>query len=302
MRTLLIFLLSSVALLAQDLVNGDRKFTGNFDTSAAKKVTSPRLLASEPGTCDATTREQYYNTTTNKLRVCNTTNTWSDLSGSGSSDVRDTYYTVSGATTYLAGTNFIATKPVQSGWGWFTFSGGNSQNGASYSFTSEGALKLAVTNTDPGYPSMLAIDRGSTTQLDVFIESPIAAIFGSGGGSSGFAVGFGNSTSNSAEIILFTSDATDGVAYLRLYRYGYGTGANPRQFMKVNMDKLWVRIVLDTSGDSATFLYSRNGKDYVAWFSEPISNVMSGFDRWMVGVQATGVVQNTATISSFKAQ
>lgn len=80
MRILLTFLLGAASLAAQTAIGG-RIFEGLHDTSVAQKVTSPRLLTSDPPTCDATKREVYFNTTTNKLRICLATNTWSDMGG-----------------------------------------------------------------------------------------------------------------------------------------------------------------------------------------------------------------------------
>lgn len=44
---------------------------------------SMRGGTSDPGTCDATVREMFFNSTTNLLKSCNTTNVWTAISGAG---------------------------------------------------------------------------------------------------------------------------------------------------------------------------------------------------------------------------
>jgi hypothetical protein len=58
--------------------------TGAIDLSGASSFQIPQA-ASDPGTC--TIGQQYYNTTTNTVRLCTATNTWTNVAASGNSFV-----------------------------------------------------------------------------------------------------------------------------------------------------------------------------------------------------------------------
>jgi hypothetical protein len=57
-------------------------WTGANDFSPVGKF-AIRVVTSDPATCDATVREMTYNSTSNLLKVCNTTNTWTTITGGG---------------------------------------------------------------------------------------------------------------------------------------------------------------------------------------------------------------------------
>jgi hypothetical protein len=57
--------------------------TGVLDASAASQTAPFAIGASDPPTCSATIREFFYNTTSGTLKVCNSTDTWSAVSGGG---------------------------------------------------------------------------------------------------------------------------------------------------------------------------------------------------------------------------
>lgn len=59
--------------------------TGATDYSGASTTAVIRLAASDPATCDATKREMYFDTATNALKSCNSTNTWTAVGGGASS-------------------------------------------------------------------------------------------------------------------------------------------------------------------------------------------------------------------------
>ncbi len=67
----------AIALLAQTTVNGGRTFLGPLDTSGASLTAPNRTGSSDPGTCNATKHETFYNTTTGLLKLCTATNVWS---------------------------------------------------------------------------------------------------------------------------------------------------------------------------------------------------------------------------------
>jgi len=81
MRPLIALLLSALALAAQT-VNMGRTFTGPLDASTSTQTAPFQIGAADPGTCDNTLREFFYNTAENKLKVCNTLNTWTGAGGS----------------------------------------------------------------------------------------------------------------------------------------------------------------------------------------------------------------------------
>jgi hypothetical protein len=65
------------------LKSGSCSPTGSFNLSAASKTAPFRIGPSDPATCDATVREFFYNTASNAVKVCNSTNTWSVLTAGG---------------------------------------------------------------------------------------------------------------------------------------------------------------------------------------------------------------------------
>ncbi len=81
MKKLLIGLFLLAPLLCAQTINMGRQFTGVVNASAATQTAPVRIGAADPATCDNTIRELFYNTTSNKLKVCNTLNTWTGAGG-----------------------------------------------------------------------------------------------------------------------------------------------------------------------------------------------------------------------------
>ena len=75
-------------------------YTGSNDYSGATKTAMIRIGATDPVTCDATVREQFFNTTSNTLKTCNAANTWASV-GTKPGCVR----TVTGATDTILTTD-----------------------------------------------------------------------------------------------------------------------------------------------------------------------------------------------------
>lgn len=57
-------------------------FTGSNNFSGASFTAPFHKVTSDPATCDNTSREIVYNSTSNLLKVCNTLNTWTSIGGS----------------------------------------------------------------------------------------------------------------------------------------------------------------------------------------------------------------------------
>ncbi len=64
-------------------------WTGAQDASGASQTAPVRIGASDPATCDDSIRELFFNSTSNLLKSCNTANTWTAITGSGSFDPTD---------------------------------------------------------------------------------------------------------------------------------------------------------------------------------------------------------------------
>jgi hypothetical protein len=60
-------------------------FNSSANLSGATKTAMFRLAATAPSTCDAALHEAYYNTTTNSVGVCSSTNTWTPIGGTSGS-------------------------------------------------------------------------------------------------------------------------------------------------------------------------------------------------------------------------
>lgn len=61
--------------------NGTNAWTGSNDFSGGSKTAPARIGSADPGTCDPTVREQFFNTTSNLLKSCNTANVWTPVGG-----------------------------------------------------------------------------------------------------------------------------------------------------------------------------------------------------------------------------
>jgi hypothetical protein len=68
-------------------------WTGANDFSGASKTAPFRVLTTDPASCDPTSREWVFNTTTNTLKSCNSTNTWTAVN-SGGDGLKSVYYPV----------------------------------------------------------------------------------------------------------------------------------------------------------------------------------------------------------------
>jgi len=62
---------------------GANAWTGANDFSAAAKTAPFQAGAADPATCDPASREFFFNTTTNALKSCNSTNTWTLVGRAG---------------------------------------------------------------------------------------------------------------------------------------------------------------------------------------------------------------------------
>jgi hypothetical protein len=82
-KQLTVWLIISLSCSAQTIINGGRIIVGPFDASGASKTAPFRIGADDPVTCDPSVREFFFNTGTNRLKVCTATNTWSDAGGEG---------------------------------------------------------------------------------------------------------------------------------------------------------------------------------------------------------------------------
>ncbi len=76
---------SSNTWTAVATLGSSNAWVGANDFSGASKTAMFRLAASAPATCDATAHEAYYDTTTNSVNVCSSTNTWTPVNGTGAS-------------------------------------------------------------------------------------------------------------------------------------------------------------------------------------------------------------------------
>ncbi len=83
MRGMLLLVVCSGLSLAQTTVNGGRTVLGALDASGAARTSPVRIGATDPGTCDDTKREMFFNTTTNTLKVCTAVNVWAAAGGGG---------------------------------------------------------------------------------------------------------------------------------------------------------------------------------------------------------------------------
>lgn len=123
--------------------------TGAWDSSGAPFTAPFRMVASDPATCDNTKREVAYNTTTEKLRVCRTLNTWTDaFTGGGGS--------TGGLQTFMTD----ASGPV-----WDNFCYNGSRHGAGWANVNGDIRNVADSNTT-GYACVLRmwVDAGLDVQ------------------------------------------------------------------------------------------------------------------------------------------
>jgi hypothetical protein len=83
MKIIYLLILSAVLVFGQQTHGLIGVAASQIDMSSAGKTAPVRIGSSDPGTCDATVREMFYNTTSDLLKVCVTTNNWSAITGSG---------------------------------------------------------------------------------------------------------------------------------------------------------------------------------------------------------------------------
>jgi hypothetical protein len=76
-KSFIVWIILTIGLPAQTTVNGGRTFVGPLDTSGASLTAPNRTGSADPGTCNATKHETFYNTTTGALKLCTATNVWS---------------------------------------------------------------------------------------------------------------------------------------------------------------------------------------------------------------------------------
>jgi hypothetical protein len=81
MKKTLVGLFLLAASLVGQTINMGRQYTGVVNASGATQTAPFRIGAADPGTCDNTLREFFYNTVSNKLKVCNTLNVWTAAGG-----------------------------------------------------------------------------------------------------------------------------------------------------------------------------------------------------------------------------
>lgn len=62
-------------------------YTGAWDASTSSRTSPFKIAAADPGTCVSSVREFFYNTVSNLLKVCNTDNVWTTVTGGGTSQV-----------------------------------------------------------------------------------------------------------------------------------------------------------------------------------------------------------------------
>jgi hypothetical protein len=91
------------------LIATGTNWLGAQNASGASVTAPMRIAASAPATCNASIREFYYNTSSNSLFVCNTTNTWTAVGGADAA-ARPTYLwsdmCLRGSSTGWAGTGW----------------------------------------------------------------------------------------------------------------------------------------------------------------------------------------------------
>lgn len=130
---------------AVPLKAGANAWTGANDFSGASKF-SIRTAAADPATCDAATRELYFNTASNSLKSCISTNTWTVAGGGSSFDPLD-------ASTARWVDEFLNTNRSSSGmfgatnWQVFPITGTLSQNWLNGSNSHPGQINLVTGST-----------------------------------------------------------------------------------------------------------------------------------------------------------
>lgn len=99
---------------------GPATFWGNTDSSAATKTAPNRVGPTDPATCDPAVRETFFNTGTNKLKVCTSTNTWTLVSATTYGIVMPADFTFSRSPggSLSIGNNIITLSPVPVGLNW----------------------------------------------------------------------------------------------------------------------------------------------------------------------------------------
>ena len=98
---------------------GNHTFSGGSVIASASAKTAPvRIGVNDPATCDSSVREQFFNTTSNKLKICTLDNVWTVVSGSSSTpSLNAVDYTFSQAPggSLSIGVNIITLTPCPLG-------------------------------------------------------------------------------------------------------------------------------------------------------------------------------------------
>lgn len=148
-------------------LDGANDWTGANDFSGASKTSPFRIGAADPGTCDATAREMFYNTTSNVLKVCNSTNTWTTYSGSGGGNVNAGSTLTSNAPVIGAGSTDVSVGTRSGNTTEFATITGTKTTGKQLEFDASGNVKASTSDIGGSGSSQITVLDAVTYAAEV---------------------------------------------------------------------------------------------------------------------------------------
>lgn len=168
MRILILTLAFAAALSAQR-THGTTAAPGSVvDFSAAGKTAPIQVGLTDPVTCDAAVREQFFNATLNVIKVCTAPNTWTVVTGSGEGGGSGD---VSGGSNLTVATRLV----VVSGAGTVTEAAGCTYDSAAKRLVCEGGFKASASATERGQIIWNELSASGTSQMAIFAPGALEA-------------------------------------------------------------------------------------------------------------------------------